>query len=211
MKLTKSTMLLALLVAVALSATATASASASPVWKFNGTELSGKESVVGGTTSSKLTLLGVAVECKHFLYNSTVVNKSGKGEGEVTEVLLSECTSSSSSCPLEKTPEATALPWPGHLTTVGGKEYVVIGEAVKGKEIDVNVTFTGKSCALSGVHAVKGTAGGAIENTAHTATFNSSSFKETGTALKVGTSAVEWEGVYTMEAFGAHSLQGVEG
>ncbi|HXB63556.1 MAG TPA: hypothetical protein VNV42_01650 [Solirubrobacteraceae bacterium] len=210
MKPKSSRLLLAsLVVAVALGAVGAGSASASPVWKFNGTELSGKETVVGAATSSKMTLLGITVECQHFLYNAKIFNKSGKGEGEVTELPLYECSSNAASCPLEKEVEAKNLPWPGKLTTIGEKEYLLIGEA-KGKEVDVNVTFGGSSCAVAGVHAVKGTVGGVINNSSQTATFDAETIKNTGTGLKVGSSTVEWEGVFTMEAFESHRLSAIE-
>jgi hypothetical protein len=202
----------AALVAVAalgIAASAASTAFASPVWKFEGNELSGKETVVGAATSSKMTVLGITVECQHFLYNAKVFNKSGKGEGEVTELPLYECSSQSASCPLSKEVEAKNLPWPGELTAVGGKEYLLIGEA-KGKEVDVNVAFGGSSCALAGTHPVKGTVGGVINNSNQTATFDAETISATGTGLKVGSSAVEWEGIFTMEAFEAHRLQAIE-
>ncbi|HXB63560.1 MAG TPA: hypothetical protein VNV42_01675 [Solirubrobacteraceae bacterium] len=194
--------------AFALSAAASATAGASPVWKFNGTELTGKETVVGAATSSKMTVLGVGVECKHFLYNSKVFNEAGSGKGEITELPLFECASNDVLCPLAKEVEAKSLPWPGHLATVGGKDYVFIGEA--GKEVEVEVVFTGIFCSLFGRHIVKGTVAGVVNNSAQTATFDSETFKATGTGLFTSFLAVEWAAEFTVEAFESHRLQNLE-
>jgi hypothetical protein len=197
-----------LLAAFALGAAASATAGASPVWKFNGTELTGKETVVGAATSSKMTVLGVGVECKHFLYNSKIVNEGGKGKGEITELPLFECVSTNALCPLEKEVEAKNLPWPGHLATVGGKDYVYIGEA--GKEVEVEVQFGGWFCALAGRHIVKGTVAGVVNNSAQTATFDSETFEATGTGLYTSFLPVEWTADFTVEAFESHRLQNLE-
>ena len=91
MKLRKSILLLASVAVLIVSATAAATASASPAWKFNGTELTGKETIVGAAISSSLTIPGVTTECKHFLYNMKISNTGGKGIGEITELPLFEC------------------------------------------------------------------------------------------------------------------------
>jgi hypothetical protein len=58
--------------------------------------------------------------------------------------------------------------------------------------------------ALMGTLAVvKGTAGGLIDNTTESVTFNSSSFAATKTELKALGSKIEWNGVFTMIATGA--------
>src|ERR1700739_971144 len=96
MKLRKSIFLLAAVAALALGAAGTASAA--PVWKFNATELTGKETIVGAAISSSLTVPGATTECKHFLYNMKISNSAGKGTGEITELPLFECSTSNPAC-----------------------------------------------------------------------------------------------------------------
>jgi hypothetical protein len=182
-----------------------AAASAAPVWKFSGTELVGNETIVGAAISSKLTVPGATTECAHFLYNMKIKNAEGTGKGEITELPLFECTASGS-CTVESI-VAEKLPWPTHLVTIVGKGDYLIVEGVK-----VGIKYAGPLCALSGtLTIVKGTAGGLIENANQTATFNKASFEATGTSLKVGSSSVEWTGVFTTEGFEVHREGLVEG
>ena len=202
MKLRKSIILLASVVALVMSVAA--SANASPAWKFNGTELTGKETVVGAAISSSMTIPGATTECKHFLYSMKIWNTSGTGKGEITELPLFECTTNTTACTVAAI-EAEKLPWATHLTTIGTSDYIVV-EGVR-----VAVEYTGKTCAVAGVQVVKGTAGGIIENTAQTATFDKTTFTATGTSLKDGATSVEWNGVFPTEAFESHREQALEG
>jgi hypothetical protein len=204
MKPRKSILPLALVAALAVSALAAASASASPVWKFNGSELTGNETVVGAAISSSLMIPGVTTECKHFLYNMKISNSAGKGKGEITELPLFECTTATKTCTVE-TIEAKKLPWPTHLTTVGGKNYIVV------EGVEVWITYGGELCAFAeSPVVVKGTAGGVIENSTQTAEFNKTTFTATGTSLKVGGNSVEWNGLFPTEGFEAHREQAIE-
>jgi hypothetical protein len=195
---------LAVLAVVALaSASMAAAAGASPVWKFNGTELSGSETIVGAAISSKLTIPGATTECEHFLYNMKIKNSEG-GKGEITELPLFECKASGT-CTVESI-AAEKLPWPTHLATFGGKDYLIVEGA------RVGIKYAGELCALSGtLTVVKGTAGGLIENSAQTATFNKATFEATGTKLLVGSSSVEWNGLFPTEGFEVHREQALEG
>jgi hypothetical protein len=187
------------------SASLAAAASAAPIWKFNGTELTGNETIVGAAISSKLTVPGATTECEHFLYNMKIKNSAGTGTGEITELPLFECKASGS-CTVESI-AAEKLPWPTHLVTIAGKGDYLIVEGVK-----VGIKYAGALCALSGtLTIVKGTAGGLIENSAQTATFNKASFEATGTSLKVGSTSVEWTGVFPTEGFEVHREQLLEG
>jgi len=199
----RTILLLASVLALIVSATAAATASASPEWKFNGTSLTGKETIVGAAISSSMTIPGVTTECKHFLYNMKISNTSGKGTGEITELPLFECTTNTKSCTVEEI-QAKKLPWPTHLVTVAGKEYLVI------EKIEVEILYGGATCAFEEVD-VKGSAGGLIENTAQTATFNKATLEATGTALKVGATNIEWNGLFPTEAFETHREQTLEG
>jgi hypothetical protein len=98
------------------------------------------------------------------------------------------------------TPET--LPWASKLTTVTTSNYIVI-EGVK-----VSIVYAGKECALGGLTVkVTGTAGGKIDNTAETATFDASSFSATKTKLTALGSTVQWEGLFPTEAFEWHRNQ----
>ncbi len=193
-------------VTVALFSVAiTAVANAAPAWKFNGTELTGKETAVGAAISSSLTIPGATTTCAHFLYNMKISNTGGIGQGEITELPLFECTTNNNNCKV-KSIEAEKLPWPLHLTTVGGKDYIVV------EKIAVGIVYEGTLCSLSGSRVrVSGTAGGLIENVTETATFNKASFEATKTELKVGSGPVEWTGVFPTEAFETHREQHLEG
>ena len=193
---------LALVVLALVGTTMTAAASAAPVWKFNGTELKGAETIVGAALSSSLTIPGATTECTHFLYNMKISNP---GKGEITELPLFECKTTSSACTVESI-GAEKLPWPTHLAAFGGKDYLIV-EGVK-----VGIKYAGELCALAGtLTVVKGTAGGLVENATQTVTFNKATFEATGTSLKVGSSSVEWKGVFTTEAFETRREQLIEG
>jgi hypothetical protein len=201
----RNVLALAALAVLAVSATATATASAAnSAWKFNGAELSGTETIVGAATSSSLTIPGVTTTCKHFLYELSISNNAGAGKGEVKELPLYECTTNTKTCTVESI-EAKTLPWPSHLVIVGSNRYIII------ENVSVNIVYGGSKCALGGtIIKLKGTAGGLISNSAQTATFNAETFTATGTSLKVGSQAVEWNGVFPTEAFEAHRGQTLE-
>lgn len=190
--------LAALAVLCAMFAT---TASAAPAWKFEAKSLEGTEVILGGALSSSLTIPGLTTKCENFLYKLTIKNEGGTGKGEVTELPLYNCTTDSPVCAVEKI-GAEKLPWPSKLTTVSSNPYIII-EGVK-----VGIRYSGAECAVSEtLVTVSGTAGGLINNTTETATFNSSSFAATGTALKALSSVIEWNGVFPTEAFQWHREQ----
>lgn len=201
MKSRRSIFLLAAVAALVLAAAGTASAA--PVWKFNGTELTGKETLVGAAISSSLTVPGATTECTHFLYNMKVSNAGGKGTGEITELPLFECSTNNAACKVGAI-EAEKLPWPTHLETIGTSDYLFV------EGVNVIIEYTGSLCAVAGEELVHGTAGGIVENTAQTVTFNKTTFTATGAVLKVGATAVEWNGVFTTEPFETRREQKVE-
>jgi hypothetical protein len=205
MRRPKRSILLAAVTALILSAALAATASAAPTWKFNGTELTGSETAVGAALSSSMTIPGVTTECAHFLYNMKIKNAAGEGKGEITELPLFECKTQTAVCGVESI-TAKKLPWPTHLVTVAGKDYIVI------EKVEVEILYSGELCAFSESPViVKGSAGGVIENLAQTATFNKTTFTATGTALKVGATNVEWNGLFPTEAFETHREQALEG
>ena len=92
------------------------------------------------------------------------------------------------------TPET--LPWASNLTTVSTTHYIII-EGVK-----VAIVYAGVECILGGMKVtVTGKAGGRIDNTAETATFDSASFTATATELKAMSQKILWQGVFPTEAF----------
>lgn len=194
-------LLLALVAALVLGVAA--SASASPAWLFNGSELSGSETIVGAATSSSMTVPGATTTCQHFLYNMKISNSGGKGKGEITELPLFEC-STNTTCSVSSV-EAEHLPWPTHLTTVGGKNYLIV------EKVDVGIVYSGWLCPVAGIlFKIEGDAGGVVENSTETATFDPTTFSATGTSLWVGWVEIEWNGVFPTEAFGADREQKIE-
>jgi hypothetical protein len=176
---------------------------ASPVWKFNGTELTGSEKIVGAATESSLTIPGMKTTCTHFLYGITISNSGGVGKGSVTELPLYECHTNLAVCTVESI-QAEKLPWAAKLETIAGQNYIFI-EGVK-----VSIVYGGEECALGGTKVVvEGTAGGLLDNPTETATFNAASFTATGAKLKVGSSTIEWNGVFPTEAFEWHREQAI--
>jgi len=189
--------------ALLASALFAASASASPAWKFEGKELVGKETIVGAAIDSSLTIPGLTTKCANFLYKVTIENSAGTGKGSVTELPLYNCTTDTSACTVKTiTPET--FPWAAKLTTVAPSNYIVI-EGVK-----VAIVYAGAECALGGLTVkVTGTAGGRVDNTVETATFDSSSFAATKTELKALSQKILWQGVFPTEAFEWHRNEAI--
>jgi hypothetical protein len=191
-----------LFVALMLSAAFAASAGAAPAWKFEGKALEGEETILGGAEKSGLTMWGFTTTCDNFLYEVDIWNKEGTGKGNITSLPLYSCYTNSF-CTVEAI-EAESFPWPSELKTVGASNYLVV------KGVDVWVLYGGWFCPLWGVWAhVTGTAGGLINNTTESATFNSASFSATGTSLKSLGETVEWNGVFPTEAFGWHRNESI--
>lgn len=199
---TKATAIGAALAALAvLCAMFASSASAAPAWKFEGKALEGNETVLGGALASSLTIPGLTTKCANFLYKLTVKNEAGTGKGEVTELPLYECTTNSSACSV-KSIGAEKLPWASKLTTVSTTPYIII-EGVK-----VAIFYSGEECVLGEtLVTVTGSAGGSIDNTAETATFNSSTLSASKTELKALSQKIEWNGLFPTEAFQWHREQ----
>ncbi len=189
-----------LLVALAIGTVFVGSATASPGWRFSGVELKGgeTEATVGFGVESSLAVPSAPVVCEHFLYKMTISDSAGTGQGEVTELPLFNCRSTVKECTVEEV-AGESLPWPAHLTTVKGANYVVI------ENIEIGILYGGKLCPLNGVFAtVVGTAGGLFENSSETAVFDAASFSETKTGLEVLGSPAQLEGAFLTEAFQWH-------
>lgn len=191
-----------LLAALMLSAVFAGSAMAGPAWKFNGEELTGTEKILGGAEKSGLGMWGMTTTCDNFLYEVSISNSSGTGKGNINSLPLFGCYTNTT-CTVAAI-EAESFPWPVNLTSSGGSNYLVV------KGVNVWVLYAGWFCPLWGVWVnVTGSAGGLVNNTTETATFNAASFKATGTELKALGEPVEWNGVFPTEAFGWHREQAI--
>lgn len=194
----KSTLLRGLLAALVISAVFAGSAGAAPAWKFEGKALEGTEAVVGGAEDSGMTVPGLTTYCNNFLYNLDIKNSSGTGQGSVTELPLFDCYTSSKHCTVDAI-EAQSLPWSSNLTTVETKPYIVISG------VDVDILYGGELCALGEtLVTVTGSAGGSIDNTTESATFNSTTITATKTKLTAMGQSIEWKGLFPTEAFEWH-------
>jgi hypothetical protein len=183
-----------LLAALMLSAVFAAPAMAGPTWKFNGEELKSTETIIGAAEKSGLTAWGFTTTCDNFLYEVEIWNSGGTGKGNVTDLPLFNCYTSSF-CTVEAN-EAESFPWPAELVTTGGSNYMKV------KGVDVWILYGGWFCPLWGVWAhVTGSAGGLLSNATESATFSTSSFKATGTKLEALGAGVEWNGFFPAEAF----------
>lgn len=188
---------LAGLTALALCAVLAASASAAPAWRFNGAELKGTETLLGGAQKSGLSMWGMTTTCDNFLYQVDIWNTGGTGEGNVTDLPLFNCYTNST-CTVEAI-EAESFPWAAKLSTVGTSNYLTV------KGVDVWILYGGWFCPLWGWWVnVTGSAGGLVNNTTESATFSPSSFKATGTTLEALGEPVEWNGFFPSEAFEWH-------
>jgi hypothetical protein len=186
-----------LLAALMTCAVFAGSAMAGPAWKFNGEELKGTETILGGAEKSGLSMWGITTTCSNFLYEVDIWNTEGTGKGNVTSLPLYDCYTNTT-CTVAAI-EAESFPWPANLTSSGGSNYLVV------KGVDVWVLYGGWFCPLWGTWVnVTGSAGGLVDNSTETATFSSSSFKATGTKLEALGEPVEWNGKFPTEAFEWH-------
>lgn len=193
---------LALVALLACSAFAS-SAAATPAWNFEETPLEGSEVILGGAEDSGMTVPGLTTTCENFLYELSIENSGGSGEGSLTDVPLYDCYTDSDACFVESA-EAQELPWSTHLAEVSTTPYIVI-EGVK-----VGIYYEGEECVLGETLVyVKGSAGGEISNETESATFNNSTLEASGTELKVGKTQVEWFGVFPTEAFQWHREEAI--
>jgi hypothetical protein len=189
-------------VVAALTATAAmaASASASPVWRFNGTELSGSETVVAETSASTLTVPGLATTCKASI-GMTISNSGGKGAASVESMSLTGCATNGV-CTV-KSATASGLPWTGSTQVVGGSSYLVVGG------FSNKILYGGALCAIEGLTInYRGSIGGLFDNSSSKLIFNEASATATGSSLKsIGETKTGYDAEYGVKATGAHAGQ----
>ena len=189
----------ALLAAVALGAAFANAATASPVWKFNGAELTGSETIVGEAVLSNLTIPGLTTTCKKMSYEMTISNSGGTGQGELKSLTFKTCFTNTEACTV-KTIKAEKLPWPAHLVTVASSNYLII-EGIK-----IGIFYAGFECVLGETLAVAtGSAAGLYSNISETFALNSANSEAAKAVLKALGTRIAWNGVFTTEATGVHS------
>lgn len=193
--------LLVLLTALLATAVAASAAEASPEWHFNGTLLpyQTQETVTAKATKASLTLPGITTTCEPFTFELEVKNLlGGPGVGEVTGLPLTNCYTNGV-CTVEAV-MAENLPWPVHLTTIGGEHYFVI------EGIEILFVYGNPMCALYETEVlVEGTAGGLVDDTAHTVTFNSTTMATVGAQLLTFGWPTEFKGTFSWVPTGGAS------
>ncbi len=190
--------LAAVLAVLAIGALFAASASASPAWKFNGEELSGTETILGGAEKSGMTAAGLTTTCDNFLYEIAITNEKGSDAGDLEDLPLFNCYTNAEVCTVAGI-EANELPWETNLNEISGSSYLIVNE------VNVGILYGGEECALNELLVtVSGNAGGEIDNGTESATFDSASFEATETELTAFGEAAEWTGYFPSEAFEWH-------
>ena len=186
-----------LLAALMLCAAFAGTAVAGPQWKFDGKALEGEDTIIGAAEDSGLTITGMTTTCENFLYEIAIDNSGGTGGGEVTDLPLYDCDTDTV-CTVEGI-EGESFPWNASVAEHSGKNYIVI------EGVYVTIIYGNPFCALYETEVeVEGSAGGLLDNTTESATFDNSSFEATGTALKVYGNKIEWNGFFPSEAFEWH-------
>lgn len=190
-------LLAATALAALLASVSAAPANASPAWRFDGEQLEGKETLIGGATGVQLTFFGLTTTCDGFLYIMKVENIASVGKGEITYLPIFDCTTNGA-CSVERA-EAEELPWPTPLASVSGKNYVTF------KNVHVLIEYGGEECVLGEIEFdIVGTMGALYNNETETMTFSPSSFEKTKTKLQTFSTEVELSAVLSAEAFGPH-------
>ncbi len=190
----------AFLATMALCAAFAGAALAGPQWKFNETTLAGEETIIGAAEKSSMEITGIKTTCDNFLYEIAIKNSGGTGAGEVTDLPLFNCYTNGV-CTVEAI-EPWGFPWKANLEAISSQNYIKISG------VHVNIVYGNEACALYETEVeVTGTAGGLITNSTESATFNTSSFTATKTALNTFGTPVKWEGFFPAEGFETHRLQ----
>lgn len=192
-RMTIAVFLPSLLAALLAAAVAASAAQASPEWHFNGTLLTyqSQETVTAEATKASLTLAGITTTCEPFIFELKVKNLlGGPGVGDVTGLPLTNCHTNGV-CTVEAV-TAENLPWPVHLTTIGGEHYFVI------EGIEILFVYGNPFCALYETEVlIDGTAAGLIDDTAHTVAFSPTTMATVGAQLLAFGSPIEFKGTFS--------------
>jgi hypothetical protein len=195
---------IASVLALVLAATFSAVNAGAAIWEFNGTTLTGEETVLASASKVTLTIPGLTTTCD-MDYDLTIWNApAGAGaKASATGLSFSNCHTDSQSCTVAAI-QALGLPWVADPTKVSASIYLVI------KGVLIDLLYAGEECVLAEVPIeITGSAGGLIDNATESVIFNSSSFKATGTKLSGLKTTIQLQGIFAMQATGAHSGQSI--
>lgn len=183
----------ALLAGLLVVAVAASTAEASPEWHFNSTLLpyQTQETATAEAAEASLTALGMTTTCEPFTFELEVENLlGGPGVGGVTGLPLTNCYTNTH-CTVEAV-AAENLPWPVHLTTIGSEHYFVI------EGIEILFVYGNPLCVFYETEVlVEGTAGGLIDDSAHTVTFNSTTMATVGAQLQSFSQPIDFKGTFS--------------
>jgi hypothetical protein len=175
-----------------------ASAAANPTWQFNGTPLVGSEKVVGDAVLASYEFAGLTTTCKKMHYAMTIFNSAGTGQLELKSLSLTKCVADEEFCFVESS-EAEALPWTGHLSTIGGSDYLIL------KGVKLGLLYGDQNCVIGEFpFAITGSAGALFEDPTESFSFDASTFSTTGTKLVANGSVTLLDAGFTTEATGVH-------
>lgn len=183
-----------------LGCMAFASAASAALWKFEGEELKGVETVVGSTASFSMGPSFFTVTCESTL-QMKIWNSGGQAKGEVTGLTFVNCSTNYPPCTVEAI-KAELLPWPARGVTISTKNYLVL------EGIRVSSLYDDEECPLDETLIfAKGSAGALFDNGTGTATFNPASLAATGTKMTMLSTTADWIGAFQLKATGPHAGQ----
>jgi hypothetical protein len=188
-----------LLAALTASAAIAGTASASQ-WKFNGTTLTGSETVTAQTAKSSLALNGLTTSCAASA-SLTISNNGGVGVATVNSVSLSGC-GTDGVCTVEEA-SANGLPWSAATTSIGGSSYLTTGS------FNEAFLYGNELCAVEGwTFTYKGSVGGLFDNSSSKLVFDAASEKATGSKVTTfGGTPAKYSAEYSVAATGGHAGQ----
>ena len=172
------------------------SAAASPIWLVAGSAPSPGETVTGSASNAKFNISGLITTCSTTSLEMEIENVGAIGEGEVTDMTFSGC-STDGKCTVEAI-GSEGLPWPLHLTRISNADYVVV------KGIEIVVVYGNEECALYETEVlIDGSAGGLFTGGSPASlAFSPSNFTSTGTKLLTFGNGLNWSAAFSLTAPG---------
>lgn len=167
-----------------------AAAHASPIWLLNGSQLSSRKTVTSAASNGNFKFPGITTTCSTTSLEMEIENHLGIGEGEVTDMNFSGC-STNGVCTVEAIgPEN--LPWPLHLETILGADYVIV------EAIDIVVVYGNPECVLYETEVViDGSAGGLFTNGSPASlAFSPLSLTDSGTEPLTFGIGIDWSATF---------------
>lgn len=172
------------------------SAVASPIWLVAGSSPPPGETVTGTASNAKFKIAGMTTTCSTTSLEMEIKNVGTVGEGEVTDMTFSGC-STDTKCTVEAI-DAINLPWPLHLTRVSSADYVVV------EGIEIVALYGNPICALYETEVeIDGSAGGLFTGGSPASlAFSPSNFTSTGTKLLTFGNGLDWSAIFSLSAPG---------